>query len=204
MEDLKNPQYQRLFATAETGGKARLVSCIIGWACESVNSAQIKGYGLEDHVHVINPGDGAALNADLYGAYERREPWLGYQWGTNGPALLLDLVRLAEPAYSDQCWSTTRACAYEDATILIAASRNLPDNAPDVAEMLRKWNFDVSAVYREIVRWQAVNPDADATVTALWWLNNHADVWSEWVTDAAAASIRSAAAAGEIPGGWPD
>ena len=78
--DLKDPLFKRLFATSGTGGKARLVSCVIGWACEVVNAAQIEGYDLLDHVHVVNPGDGAALNADLYGAYERRQPWLGYQW----------------------------------------------------------------------------------------------------------------------------
>ena len=33
VEDLKEQQYQALFATAETGGKARLVSCVIGWSC---------------------------------------------------------------------------------------------------------------------------------------------------------------------------
>ena len=120
VDDLKDPQYKALFQTAETGDKARLVSCIIGWACEEVNAAQITGYGLDEHVHIINPGDGAALNSDLYGAYEREEPWLGYQWGTNDPALKLDLVRLEEPAYSDECWFTTKACAYEDAQILIA------------------------------------------------------------------------------------
>ena len=97
VEDLKDDKFKELFATAETGGKARLVSCVIGWACEEVNAKQIEGYGLTDHVHVINPGDGAAANADLYGAYEKAEPWLGYQWGTNDPALVLDLVRLEEP-----------------------------------------------------------------------------------------------------------
>ena len=129
VEDLKEAQYQELFATAETGGKARLVSCVIGWACEGVNAKQIEGYGLADHVHVINPGDSAAANADLYGAYEKGEPWLGYQWGTNDPALLLDLVRLEEPAYSDECWFTTKACGYEDATILIAVHPELPGRA---------------------------------------------------------------------------
>ena len=94
VEDLKDDQYKALFATSETGGKARLVSCVIGWACEEVNAKQIEGYGLSDHAHVVNPGDGAAANADLYGAYEKKEPWLGYQWGTNDPALILDLVRL--------------------------------------------------------------------------------------------------------------
>ena len=90
VEDLKDERFKALFATPETGGKARLVSCVIGWACEEVNAVQVEGYGLEDHVHIMTPGDGAALNADLYGAYEKGEPWLGYQWGTNDPALLLD------------------------------------------------------------------------------------------------------------------
>ena len=94
VEDLTDQQYKDLFKTAETGDKARLVSCVIGWACEVVNAAQVEGYGLTDHVDVVNPGDGAALNADLQGAYDKGEPWLGYQWGTNDPALKLDLVRL--------------------------------------------------------------------------------------------------------------
>ena len=98
VEDLKDEQFKELFATAETGGKARLVSCVIGWACEEVNAAQVIGYELEDHVHVVTHGSGAAANADLYGAYEKGEPWVGYQWGTNDPALILDLVRLEEPA----------------------------------------------------------------------------------------------------------
>ena len=204
VQDLKDPQFQRLFATPQTGGKARLVSCVIGWACETVNAAQVEAYGLSDHVHIVNPGDGAALNADLYSAYERREPWLGYQWGTNDPALLLDLVRLQEPAYSGACWSTTKACAYADAIILIAANPKLRDTAPEVAEMLRKWDFAVDPVYKGIVRWRAENQSADVNATALWWLNNRANTWEPWVTQEAAASIRAALAANEIPDGWPD
>ena len=202
VEDLKDPQYKALFQTAETGDKARLVSCIIGWACETVNAAQVAGYGLSDHVEIINPGDGAALNADLYGAYEREEPWLGYQWGTNDPALILDLVRLEEPAYSDACWNSDKACGYQDATILIAVNPNLPGEAPGVVEMLRNWDFNIE-IYKEVARWQGQNPDADVKATALWWLNNNADVWGGWVTDEAAAAIQAALSAGEEADGWP-
>ena len=172
VDDLKDDKFKELFATAETGGKARLVSCVIGWACEEVNAKQIEGYGLADHVHVINPGDGAAANADLYGAYEKGEPWLGYQWGTNDPALVLDIVRLEEPAYSDECWFTTKACAYEDATILIAVHPDLTVNAPDVVAMLRKWDFNIG-IYKEVAAWQSENPDATANDAALWWLNGN-------------------------------
>ena len=202
IDDLKDDQYKMLFATAETGGKARLVSCVIGWACETVNAAQIEGYGLADHVHVVNPGDGAAANADLYGAYDKEEPWLGYQWGTNDPPLLLDLVRLEEPAYTDECWFTTKACAYEDATILIAVQPEILTRAPDVVAMLRNWGFNIDR-YKAVAAWSSENMEATANDAALWWLNGNADVWSEWVTPEAAAAIDAALMAGEIPEGWP-
>ena len=32
VDDLKDDKFKALFATAESGGKARLVSCVIGWA----------------------------------------------------------------------------------------------------------------------------------------------------------------------------
>ncbi len=203
IEDLKDPQYKELFASPETGGKARLVSCAIGWACEVVNAMQIAGYGLDEHIHIINPGDGATANADLYGAYDQREPWLGYQWGTNDPPLKRDLVRLEEPAYSDECWFTTKACAYKDATILIAVNPDLLGRAPDVAAMLRKWDFNIS-IYKAVIRWQDANPDADTESAALWWLNSNPDVWGGWVTAAAKANIQAALAAGEVAEGWPE
>ena len=202
VEDLKDDKFKALFATAETGGKARLVSCVIGWACEEVNAKQIEGYGLADHVHIVNPGDGAAGNADLYGAYERNEPWLGYQWGTNDPPLLLDLVRLEEPAYSDECWFTTKACAYEDATILIAVHPDLLTGAPDVVSMLRNWEFDI-AKYKTVAKWMSENEEATANDAALWWLSGNADVWGGWVTPDAAEAISAALSANEIPDGWP-
>ena len=202
VEDLKLPQYKSLFATATTGGKARLVSCVRGWECEIDNAAQVEGYGLSNHVEIFNPASGPALDADLLDAYSNREPWLGFQWATNEIALRLDLVRLSEPPYSNECWSTTKACAYEDATILIASNSDLPSSVPDVAAMLRRWDFDVDTVYKDIARWRFENSHADINATALWWLNNRSSIWSQWVTDNTAASIRTALGNGEIPEGW--
>ena len=90
VNDLKEQQYKSLFATPETGGKARLVSCIPGWSCEETNRLQIEEYGLDDHVHIVNPDSGADLFASINGAYENREPWLGYMWA---------------PATLPCCWS---------------------------------------------------------------------------------------------------
>ena len=202
IEDLKDPQYQELFATAESDGKARLVSCVIGWACENVNAAQIEAYGLADYVHVVNPGDGAAANADLYGAYERQEPWLGYQWGTNDPALLLDLVRLEEPPFTQECWDSDMGCAYRDAEIVIAVRTDLAERAPELVDMFEEWTFDIPQ-FGTVVAWQQDNPNADTADSALWWLNNNEDVWSAWVPDDIADAVQESLDEGVIPAGWP-
>ncbi len=202
IEDLKDPQYQELFATAESDGKARLVSCVIGWACENVNAAQIEAYGLADYVHVVNPGDGAAANADLYGAYERQEPWLGYQWGTNDPALLLDLVRLEEPPFTQECWDSDMGCAYRDAEIVIAVRTDLAERAPELVDMFEEWTFDIPQ-FGTVVAWQQDNPNADTADSALWWLNNNENVWSAWVPSDIADAVQESLDAGVIPAGWP-
>ena len=203
VEDLKEDRFKNLFATEESEGKARLMSCVSTWDCAEINAAQIEGYGLSDHVQIVAPEDAVALDADLYSSYEKREPWLGYQWGTNDPALFLDLVRLKEPEYSDECWATDKACAYEDATILIAVHSSLPARAPDVVDMLRAWSLDIN-LYIEIARWRHDNPEAGTNDAALWWLGAKSDHWSGWVTGNAAAAIQAALTANEIPDGWPE
>ena len=189
VEDLKEQRYKDLFKTAETGEKALLVSCVFGWACEMTNAEQVEGYGLADHVHIVNPSNGTDLDASLNDAYERQEPWLGFQWGTSGPALSLDLVRLEEPEYSDECWQTTKACAYEDSTILIGVNASLPDLAPGVVEFLRQWDFSIDIHLRNVSRWQDSNPGASLEDAALYWLGSNVGIWSGWVTGEAATGI---------------
>ena len=202
VEDLKEERFKALFATPATDGKARLVSCVTGWACEEVNAKQIEAYGLSDHIFIFNPGDGAAANADLYGAAERGEPWLGYQWGTNDPSVELGLVTLEEPPYSDECWFTTKACGYEPATILVAVHPDLLAQAPDLIAMLRAWDMTIE-LYDAVGKWRRDNPDADINDTAIWWLNNNRAVWSQWVTEDAAEAVDEALADGVVPAGWP-
>ncbi|HEU0022704.1 MAG TPA: glycine betaine ABC transporter substrate-binding protein [Dehalococcoidia bacterium] len=202
IEDLKDPQFQEVFATTESRGMARLVACVPGWSCEAVNDAQIEAYGLTDFLHVIKPGSQDAMFADITGAYEKQEPWLGYMWGTGDPALLLDLVRLEETPYSDECWFTTKACAFQDATILIAVDPGLPARAPEVVEFLKNWDFNID-VYKVLVRWMSANPDATIEEAALFWLNDSVDVWTDWVTPDAAEKVEAALSAGEEAEGWP-
>ena len=201
VEDLKEEQYRKLFATSQSGGKARLISCPDGWACNVVNEIQVNGYGLTDHVHIVVPESEAALHSELFDLYEKGEHWLGYLDSSMAPSLRLDMVQLEEPPYSDQCWATTKACAYDETTLLIAVRPELLTRAPDVSDMLRKWDLDADH-YTSMSIWRIDN-DASHANTAIWWLNNNPAIWGQWVTDEAAAAIQSALDGGESAEGWP-
>ena len=202
-QDLMKPEYQELFATAESRGKARLVACVPGWSCELVNDEQIETYGLADSLHVIKPGSQDAMFAELYGAYEQQDPWLGYMWGTGDPALKLDLVLLEEAPYTKECWDADKACHFDESLVLVAVHPSLLPRAPGVIAFLQNWEFDIDT-YKGIFQWIDSQESATPEEAAMWWLNNSPDVWGTWVTEDAGAAIQAALSAGEIPEGWPD
>ena len=202
-QDLMKPEYQDLFATAESRGKARLVACVPGWSCELVNDEQIETYGLAEHLHVIKPGSQDAMFAELYGAYEQQDPWLGYMWGTGDPALKLDLVLLEEAPYTKECWDVDKACHFDESLVLVAVHPSLLPRAPGVIAFLQNWEFDINT-YKGIFQWMDAQESATPEEAAVWWLNNSPDVWGTWVTEDAGSAIQAALSAGEIPEGWPD
>ena len=184
------PDYMDLFITSDSQGKARFVTCIPGWACEQVNAAKVESYGLTDVLDVLNPGSSAALAADLEAAYEKGEPWLGYMWHPTPQSVNLDLYQLEEPPYSDECWATTKACAYPEARVLIMVNNSLPGRAPEVVTFLEKWSFKAADQVAAEFWMEENNEDTDAG--ALWFLRNYRDVWSSFVPSEIAEKVDKA------------
>lgn len=183
-------EYAHLFVTPDSGGKARFVTCIPGWACEQVNAAKVEAYGLTEHLEVLNPGSGAGLFADLEAAYARQEPWLGYLWFPTPPAVRLDLYVLDEPPYTDDCWATDKACAYPEAIVKIMVNAALAERAPDVVAFLEQWSFR-AADQIEAELWleeQNETPDAGAR----WYLRTYRETWAAFVSADVAEKVDAA------------
>ena len=191
-QDLKKPEFQELFSTADSRGKARLVGCLVDWSCSQVGDQQLETYGLADYIHLVTPGSTAALNADIRGSYEKEEPWLGYQWGTNAPAIELDLVRLQEEPWSQECWDADKSCAFADSVVVVAVHKTLLPRAPEIVSLLQNWEFSVPT-FKEISNWLAEDNTREPVGAAIWFLNNK-KVWESWVTPEAAAAVNAALA----------
>lgn len=190
VQDLKKPEYQALFTTIETGDKASAIGCIPGWACEMVNEEKLVGYGLGDHVEIINPGSGTALDAAINGAFEKNEDLLFYYWGPTQISAEKDLRILEEPAYSEACFEADKACAYPVASVLVAINTSLKEDAPDVVEFLRKYDFTAAAqVAAESYMGET---GAEFDEVAAWFLKNNEKFWTPFVTSDAADKVRDA------------
>ena len=189
-EDLKKPEYQELFATADSGGKARLVGCVLTWSCAKVNEEQIETYGLNDSIHLINAGSTAALNADIYGKYERMEPWLGYQWGTNSPALELDLVLLEQEPYTKECWAADKACYFDYSLVLVAVHKSLLPRAPEIIELLQNWEYSVPT-HKGLLQWMLADDSREAAGAAIYYLKT-TTAWESWISAEALGRVRAA------------
>ena len=187
------PEYIDLFVTPDSNDKARLVTCIPGWECERVNANKVLAYDLENAVELVNPGSGAALFADLEGAYARGDNWLGYLWGPTKPSAELDLYILEEPAYTQECWEDDQGCAYPTAEIKIAVHESLIERAPDLVQFFRKWDF-TAATHIATEAWMTENNEAPDTA-AIYYLKTFGDVWEAFVPEDVAARVNQALAA---------
>jgi glycine betaine/proline transport system substrate-binding protein len=192
--DLKSvndlPKYAKLFKDVEDPSKGRFYSCIAGWECEKINEKKFAAYGLNDTYNIFLPGSGAALVASLAGAYKKGEPWFGYYWAPTWVLGLYDMTPLEEPAYDADVFGSTAKCAYPSVAVKIFANAGLPKKAPDVVEFLKKYETTQAMANKFLAFMQEKEADTDAA--AMWFLKNHEDVWTGWVSSDVAAKVKKA------------
>jgi glycine betaine/proline transport system substrate-binding protein len=189
VQDLR--KFKGLFVTPDSNGKARLVTCVVGWACHEVNRRKVQAYGLSDVIELVPPDSAASLFASLESAYAKREPWLGYAWGPTRVAAELDLAVLEEANCAGR-QAPEEGCTYPTSRVLVAVHPSLISRAPEVVEFLRQWDFGAtSQIAAE--EWMA---ESDATVdeAAIWFLKNN-QVWTQWVPASVAGRVQEALAA---------
>ena len=75
---------------------------------------------------------------------------------------------------------------------MIAIHSSLADDAPDVVEFLRKYDFTAAAQVAAEAYMSETGAEFDEV--AVWWLKNQEDFWVPFVTDEAAEKIKEALA----------
>ncbi len=192
--DLKSvldlPKYWKLFKDPEDPSKGIFYNSIPGWGCTKINSAKLKAYGLDKTFTDFITGSDAALAASMAVAVKKGKPWVGYYWEPTWVLGKLDMTRLEEPPYSDECWNKNKGCAYKSVHVNIIVNKSLVKKAPDIVEMLKKYETTTAMANEILAYMQDTKGKADDG--AIWFLKNKENVWTQWVPADVAKKVKAA------------
>lgn len=187
VQDIRD--YVHLFERPGSNGKSVLWSCLAIWNCADINEKQVEAYGLDDVIELRNPRSDEELFNKLRLAYEDKLPWLGYMWGPTKASSDLDLTRLEEPTCEVR-QSPQDGCGYEPSRVRIVAHPTLVSKAPEIVELLRKWDFKTSTLFaaEECLE----DTKTDFQTAAICYLMDQQAVWSQWMPPDVAQKVRDA------------
>jgi glycine betaine/proline transport system substrate-binding protein len=184
------PKHWELFKDPEDPSKGRFYSCIPGWSCALVNEKKFDVYGIRKYYNIMQPGSGPALAASMETAYKRGKPWLGYYWAPTWVLGKLDMYQLEEPAFNKEIWESTKGCAYPPVKCDIVVHKDLPKEAPEVVEFLKKYETTLDINNKFLAYMQ--DNKASTEEAAQWFLKNYEDLWTQWVSADVAAKVKTA------------
>ncbi len=174
----------------------RFNNCPDGWGCRIVNDNLIPATGLEEAgFEIFNHGSGETLATSLASAYENEEPWIGYYWGPTALLGEYDMVKVDLGEVKPEIHARNQNPDTDDpgvsdfpaAPVLTSVTTDFADREPAVAEFMSNVTFDVDTM-NALLAWKNEN-SASADETAAYFIQNHADVWSEWLSDEARSNL---------------
>jgi len=206
--DMNNPEIAALFTDPENPDMGRMVSCIGGWTCYTINHVKQRVYGLDKFYTNFDPGSSGALAAEIAGAFAKDRPIFTYYWAPTALMGKVDLVRLVEPPYDAACWGAmmdvvedikangkdvykpTCATEYKDMSLDKSVLTAWADTHPDETAFLRAYSIPTATVNKLLAFYEG-EADGDMELLALEYLQNNSE-WKSWVSAEVAAKVSGA------------
>lgn len=174
-------QYKELFKDPEDSSKGRLIGGPTSWGVTVQLGEKLANSGLDQHYNFITAGSDAAVIASLTGAYNKGEPWVGYYFSPTRVTAIYDLTLLEDVPFDQQVWNETRGTEFPINDVVITVHKDFLTQAPDVVEFLKQ--YQTSNALTEAALGYMEDHNASPDEAANWWMKEHEDVWTQWLTD---------------------
>ena len=178
-EGFTSAEAASLFSTAETGDKGQFLAGDPSWV--QYDEDIINNLGMDFEVTVA--GSEEAILAALDSAYSREEPIVFYFWTPHSVHAQFDLVQVELPAYSEECYATANEggidCAYPSDELFKIVASNLKEEAPDVDQFLRNFNYSTKDQIEMIAAVELDEKSAEEAAQA--WIEANEDTWQAWI-----------------------
>jgi glycine betaine/proline transport system substrate-binding protein len=172
-------------------------NCVPGWQCELVNSKKLVAYGLEPHFTNVRPGASEVLVAAIDAALKRGRPVVFYHWSPSWLVGAHDLVRLDEPAFDREVWTTMlaaarpdRATAFPVSEVVIGANARFVETAPGIAAFLRAYRSTAADTSAALAAGRAARISVEQA--AVRFMKEKPQVWRRWLPEDVANRVAGA------------
>ncbi|WP_339216082.1 ABC transporter substrate-binding protein [Ornithinibacillus sp. FSL M8-0202] len=188
VEDLK--KYPDVFQDPEDPGRGRIINAPSGWVVAEAIDDKFTAYGLDETMNNFMPGSDSAAVADLVNAYESGKPWVGYYWEPTLITAKYDLTLLEEAPYEEAIWNESKATEFPPNDVVVAVHKDFKEQVPEVYDFLS--HYETSSELTEEALVYMDENGADAYDTAVWWMNQHEDIWTSWVSEEVSDKVKNA------------
>ena len=199
----------KLFKDPEDPSKGRIISCLYGWTCYTINFVKIMEYGLSDLFNLFDPGTATGLDKAITIAFEKKKPIISYYYT---PTSLMgksniDMVRLEEPSYEKSCWESMMvvvdniklygvdayepSCAneYKNMALTKLVTGKFAEANPDIIAFADAYTITTSVV-NEILAYHMDESGENFDVTTKYYLQNYSE-WETWIPEDIVTKIKS-------------
>ncbi|WP_382359239.1 ABC transporter substrate-binding protein [Lentibacillus kimchii] len=184
------PDYQDIFEDPEDPEKGRIIGGYSEAEASEITMKKVKVYGLDETYNHFTPGTEGALSASFVRAYENKEPWVGYYWTPTALATKYDMTMLEEPDYDEETWNDNFGTKFPPDDVYVSVYKDFEEKYPDAMKFLEQYKTSTDLTGEALVYMD--DNDASAEEAAKWWVEEHEDVWAEWVPDDVAQKVQDA------------
>ena len=194
LDDLRDPNLARVF-DRNGNGKADLVGCNPGWACERSIEKHLDSLRLTATVEQIQ-GEYSLLMADIVALHRRQEPIIYYTWTPSWTAAVLpigeDLQWLSIDSGNDTSGASVERCSHHPCnlgfsgnTAQAVARADFLQNRPQVRRLLEVIRIPVTDVAEQnALMHTGQDADSDIEAHARAWIDSNRDCVDNWLAQA--------------------
>ena len=122
----------------------------------------------------------------LSAAYQKGEPWVGYNWEPTWIMGMYDMTLLGDSEYNAEDYENGVG-SFPSVNVMVNSTTEFVEEYPEIADFLK--NYSTSSALTSEALGYMMESEVEADEAAIWFLNDHEEVWKPMVSDEAYSKI---------------